>query len=77
MRGSLFEKGFLPLVKECRRDAMPVAEVADRCALDEVFAQDIHFLLRGVVDLTPQVGHFKTEVPLFVSLFGLFAAMVR
>ncbi len=28
-------------------------------------------------DLTPQVGHFKTEVPLFVSLFGLFAAMVR
>ena len=29
------------------------------------------------IDLTPQVGHFKTEVPLFVSLFGLFAAMVR
>ena len=33
--------------------------------------------MRRAGDLTPQVGHFKTEVPLFVSLFGLFAAMVR
>ena len=47
--GSLFEKGFLPLVKERRRDAVPVAEVADGRALDEVFAQDVHFLFGGVV----------------------------
>ena len=47
--GSLFEKGFLPLVKECRRDAVLVAEVADGCALDKVLARDVHFLFRGVV----------------------------
>lgn len=47
--GSLFEKGFLPLVKERRRDAVLVAEVADGCALDEVLAQDVHFLFGAVV----------------------------
>ena len=47
--GSLFEKGFLPLVKERWRDAVLVAEVADGCALDEVLAQDVHFLFGAVV----------------------------
>jgi hypothetical protein len=47
--GSLFKKGFLPLVEEGRRDAVTVAKVADGRACDEVLAQDVHFLLRGVV----------------------------
>jgi hypothetical protein len=47
--GSLFEKGFLPLVKERWRDAVLAAEVADGCALGKVLAQDVHFLFGAVV----------------------------
>ena len=45
--GSVLKEGFLPLVKQRGMKLVLVAQIRNRHVLDEVFAQNGHFLLRG------------------------------
>jgi hypothetical protein len=62
-RRSILKEGFLPLIKLRRVDLMPLADLRDGLALQQMLPQNFDFFLRRIVPAT---------VRIFVVVHALF-----